>query len=113
MELTIGDQLSYLVHEVEGEKVAHCPTLFGWYWRNQRRCYRRCQTPLVVATIMFALKSESLEAITHSAPPAVLGYVPCGFCQKTEQHRLPLIFRTQQNYSISECHYTYRWAVAA
>jgi len=111
MELTIGDQLNYLVHEVDGDKVAHCLDfdLVGIGKTNEDAI--DALNTLVVSTILFALKSESVGAIVHAAPRRY--WEMFEEASKSGTNSSTLDIPNTKTFAVSECHYTYRWAVAA
>jgi hypothetical protein len=111
MEFTFETELHYLVHEADGDKVAHCLDLdlVGVGQTNDEAI--DALNSAVVGMILFVLKTESFSALPAKAPKEY--WEMFEVASQAGITKSTLEIPEGKSMTVNECHYRYCVAVAA
>lgn len=111
MEFTFETELHYLVHEVEGDKVAHCLDLDVVGVGNTNEDAIDALNTAVIGLILFMVRTDSLSAVPKKAPKSYWDMYE--EASKLGTTKSTLEIPEGKSLTVNECHYSYCVAVAA
>ena len=111
MEFTFETELHYLVHEVEGDKVAHCLDLdVVGVGKTNEEAIDALNTG-VIGIILFMIRTDSFSAIPNKAPQSY--WEMYEEASRFGVTKSTLEIPDGKSMTVNECHYSYCVAVAA